>query len=98
MPEQIGYSETVGHLGYRYHHIHTNILNGVLSIQYPGHHLHDSQPNQTKDHHPGIMHGTEPLGNMGVADIYIALDCQGKGQPVGGRVEDLRSSLQGKLK
>jgi hypothetical protein len=33
-----------------------------------------------------------------VANIDIALDCQGKGQPVGGCVEDLRSCLQGKLK
>ena len=35
---------------------------------------------------------------MRVADIDITLECQGKGQPVGGSVEDLRSGLQGKLK
>ena len=35
---------------------------------------------------------------MRVADIDVALDCQGKGQPVGGSVEDLGSCLQGKLK
>jgi hypothetical protein len=35
---------------------------------------------------------------MRVADIDIALNCQAKGQPVGGSVEDLRSCLQRKLK
>ena len=35
---------------------------------------------------------------MRVANIDIALDCQAKGQPVGGSVEDLRSCLQRKLK
>ena len=35
---------------------------------------------------------------MRVAHVDVALDCQGKGQPVGGSVEDLGSCLQGKLK
>jgi hypothetical protein len=33
-----------------------------------------------------------------LANIDVALDCQSKGQPVGGSVEDLRSCLQRKLK
>ena len=71
---------------------------GVLPVQGPGHHVHDGQPHHPDHHHPGIRHGTEPFRQRRVANIDIALDCQGKGQPVGGCVEDLRSCLQGKLK
>ena len=71
---------------------------GVLPVQGPGHHVHDCQPQYTQNTHPGICNSAKPLRNMRVADIDIALDCQGKGQPVGGSVEDLRSCLKGKLK
>ena len=71
---------------------------GVLPVQGSGHHVHDGQPHQPDHNHPGIRHGTEPFRKRRVANINIALDCQGKSQPVRGCVEDLRSCLHGKLK
>ena len=73
-------------------------LYGVFSVQYPGHHVDDRQAHQAHDHQPGLVDSAEPLGKRGMAHIDVALDCQGKGQPVGGSVEDLRSCLQEKLK
>ena len=45
-----------------------------------------------------MMDSTNSLGECWVAHVDVALDCQGKGQPVGGCVEDLRSGLQEELK
>ena len=76
----------------------TNRVYGVLPVQDPWHHVDDRQAHQAHDHQPGMVDGAASLGKRSVAHIDVALDCQGKGQPVGGRVEYLRCCVQGKLK
>ena len=76
----------------------TNRVDGVLPVQGPGHHVDDRHAHQAHDHQPGLRNAAAPLGKRSVAHIDVALDCQGKCQPVGGSVEDLRSCLQEKLK
>ena len=76
----------------------TNRVDGVLPVQGPGHHVDDRHAHQAHDHQPGLRNAAAPLGKRSVAHIDVALDCQGKCQPVGGSVEDLRSCFKGKLK
>ena len=75
-----------------------NVATGLQPVQGHGDHVHDCEPHQAHDHHPGISYGTALLGQSRVAHVDVALDCQSQGQPVGGGLEDLRSGFQGKLK
>ena len=67
----------------------TNVYDGVLPVHGARDHVEDGEADGGDDGGPGLALSAPDLGQLGVTDIDIALDCQHQGQPVRPSVEYL---------
>ena len=67
----------------------TNVYDGVLPVHGARDHVEDGEAEGGDDGGPGLALSAPDLGQLGVTDVDVALDCQDQSQPVRPSVEYL---------